>query len=280
MIYKRIQPGIPVRDYIKEYMLVHLIFDLKDASPVKIYPTNPEEGISFRIRGTLTAENPELNRLERRAQTYIFGQPDGRQNYHTSHDFMLAHVRFHPGSLYRLLRIPMNELVNQNIDAHLIMGNEIHEVEDRLACAVSYDEIPKILDAYFTQKINRLYKRIEPVDRIGRLIMADPQGFNLKKTANAACLSNRQFERRFMLQVGVTPKYFARICRFYQAYLLYEEQPQLGWYHIALQSGYTDYQHLAKDFKHFSGTTPTQLLLQCSNNPEERLKINTNVKGV
>lgn len=280
MIYKRIQPSNEVRGYIREYMLLHLVFDPKDASPVKVYPTNPEEGISFRIRGTLTAENPELNRLERRAQTYIFGQPDGRQNYHASHDFMLAHVRFHSGSLYRLLRIPMYELVNQNIGADLILGNEIHEVEDRLALAVSYDEIPMILDAYFTKKINRVHKRIEPIDRIGRLIMADPQGFNLEKTANAACLSNRQFERRFVLQVGVSPKYFARICRFYQAYVLYEEQSELGWYHIALQSGYSDYQHLAKDFKHFSGTTPSELALECNNNPEERLKMNENCKGV
>jgi transcriptional regulator GlxA family with amidase domain len=193
---------------------------------------------------------------------------------------MLAHVRFQPGSLFRLLRIPMHELVNKNIDADLILGNEIHEVEDKLARSVNYDQIPLILDAFFAKMINRVHKKTEPIDRIGRLIMADPQGFSLEKTANAACLSNRQFERRFMLQIGVRPKYFARICRFYQAYLLYEEQPQLGWYHIALQSGYTDYQHLAKDFKHFSGTTPNLLLLECSNNPEERLKMNDNTKGV
>jgi hypothetical protein len=64
----------------------------------------------------------------------------------------------------------------------------------------------------------------------------------------------------------MTPKYFAAICRFYQAYALKESQLKLDWLSIAVQTGYHDYQHMVKDFKTFAGTTPNILVDQSLNN--------------
>lgn len=280
MICKRISPGLFVSGYIKEYLLLHMKFDVKDAPPVKAYPVNPEEGITFQIRGNLVAENPELNSSEKRPQTYVFGLPDSRQNFRLSHEFMMVHVRFHSGAMFKLLRIPMNELVHQNIDAELIFGKEIKEVNDRLANARDYESIPLILDAFFAKRINQIKYGMQPIDKIGRLILANPQGFNLAKIANEACLSFRQFEKRFAQQIGITPKYFARICRFYQAYELKESQPNLDWLSIAVQTGYTDYQHMVKDFKRFAGTTPNTLIRESVQNPERRLNLASDFVGV
>jgi transcriptional regulator GlxA family with amidase domain len=125
-------------------------------------------------------------------------------------------------------------------------------------------------------KISKLKNNEHPFDKIGTLILSNPQGFSLEKTAGEACLSYRQFEKKFLKQVGVPAKYFSRICRFNQAYELKEYNPHLDWLSIAVRTGYSDYQQLTKDFKQFSGTTPATFIEECKENPERVLKILTN----
>jgi transcriptional regulator GlxA family with amidase domain len=80
--------------------------------------------------------------------------------------------------------------------------------------------------------------------------------YGITQLAGKACLSLSQFERRFLQQTGILPKYFARANRFSQAYSLKEAEPDISWLGVALQTGYEDYQHLVRDFKVFAGALP------------------------
>lgn len=280
MICQRIYPAPPIRQYIKEYLVLHMRFGKDISSPIKAYPVNPEEGMTFVIRGTKTAETVETGEFKIRPKTCIFGLPTTRQNLHLPSEYMMVHVRFHPGAIHKLLRIPMYELLHQYVEAQTILGREIDDVEDQLSNATTYDELPLILDRYFTKKVTRVKFGFEPIDRVGSVILANPQAFNLTQTASDACLSFRQFEKRFERQVGVTPKYFARICRFYQAYSLKDARQELDWLSIAIQTGYSDYQHLVKDFKQFAGVTPNMLIQESNLNPERQLKLNDKFSGL
>lgn len=248
--------------------------------PVKSYPACAEEGFSFFLRGLLQTECPELNRSEKRAKAAIFGLPDYRQNFTVPDDFMLLHACFQPGALYKFLRIPMPELVHQTIDAELIWGAEIRSLSDELANAATYNELPQILDRFFWRKAQLICMDTRPIDYVGRVLLDDPLSFQLEKMAAKACLSNRAFERRFAAQIGVTPKYFARICRFERAFKQKESHPTIDWLSLAIANAYTDYQHMVKDFKQFSGVTPTQLIQQAANNPEQLLGIKAEIQLV
>jgi transcriptional regulator GlxA family with amidase domain len=98
-----------------------------------------------------------------------------------------------------------------------------------------------LIEEYLWKKIQQLKETIHPVDKIGELILKNPQRFSLDWFAKEACLSTSQLERRFGQQIGVPPKFYARICRFYQAYLLKQRNPGLSWLDIAWESGYNDY---------------------------------------
>ena len=280
MICKRILPSPDLSNFIKEYLTIHLIFDKSFSVPPKAYPVNPEEGIRFLIKGNLFAECPDLGTYEKRPTVTIFGQPNSRQNLFTTSEYLMIHARFQPGGLFKLLRIPMTELVHQNFDAELILGSEIKEIQEKLSEANNYEAMIFILNTYFLKKLSQIKNHEQPIDKIGKMILDNPQGFNLDKTAKEACLSHRQFEKRFAQQIGITPKYFARICRFYQAYELKEYRPTLDWLSVAVQTGYNDYQHLVKDFKQFAGTTPNELIQESLNNPERRLNVSDGFRGV
>jgi len=277
MICKCILPSLDLRDHIREYLTIHLVFETKNVPPpAKAYPVNPEEGIRFIVRGDLISEDPKSGAREQRPTISIFGQPKSRENLYISHEYLMIHVRFQPGGLFKLLGIPMTELIHQNYNAELIVGKEIGQVQAQLTELRRYDQMLAILNNYFRRKFYNLEYKNQPIDKIGRLIYRNPQDFDLEKSANDACLSFRQFEKRFAERLGITPKYYARVCRFYQAYELKELRPNLDWLSIALRTGYNDYQHMVKDFKEFAGTTPTTLIKESLNNPERRFGVASN----
>ena len=280
MICKRILPAVELRGFIREYVVAYYKFDSGlEMMPPRAYPVNPEEAVRFLVKGKLWTENLEAGTKQQMPGISIIGQPTSRLNLFISPEFQMLYVRFQPGTLFKLWKIPMTLLLDQQIDATAILGNEINEVYEQMGECTSFDAMLQILHNYFIKKINLLKNDSLPIDVIGKLILQEPQSFNLEKTAKEACLSNRQFEKRFEQLIGITPKYFARICRFYDAYVLKESQLKLDWLSIAVQTGYHDYQHLVKDFKTFAGTTPNILIDQSLNNPVQRLAHSTGFLG-
>lgn len=271
MIYRHIQPRLHLKKYVKDYLLIHFVFDKNENIPIKPYPARPKQGIIFYIKGFLISSTPEMGISEKRAQTVIFGQHIYRQNLHLPEDYIAISIRFQPGALYKFLHIPMTEFLNKNIDAELIFGNEIRDVNNHLSNTISYENMIDIVEAFLWKRIRKLKEEIHPIDKMGQLLLDNYQFFSLDKFAHQACLSTSQFERRFIRQIGVPPKYFSRICRFYQAFHLKEHNPHQNWLSIALQSGYNDYQHLVKDFKTFSGVTPNTLIEENTQSPEKWL---------
>ena len=104
MICKRTKPHSFVTGFIKEYLLVHLKFDEREDAPVKAYPINPKQGITFQFRGLLTAETSSLHIKEKRAKMNTFDISNARQNFCLTHEFILINVEFQPCFLSRFLK--------------------------------------------------------------------------------------------------------------------------------------------------------------------------------
>src|SRR5690606_21108317 len=83
----------------------------------------------------------------------------------------------------------------------------------------------------------------------------------------------RQLNRRFTDRMGVGPKIYSRLVRFYCSYRFKEANPATDWLTVAVRFGYTDYQHLAKDFRQFAQATPNAWIREDSASPEETLSL-------
>lgn len=281
MICKRILPCVEARCLVREYLIAQFTFkDTTKQPPLRAYPANPEEGFRFLITGKLFSNNPATGITSETPTISIIGQPTARQNLQITHEYLMFYVRLQPGSLFKLLGIPMSMLIDQHIDATAILGKEIDELYERLGSCLAYDAMIRIMDNYFLKKLSCSKTKRQPIDHIGRMILQNPQEFNLEKAAKEACLSYRQFEKRFEQLVGVTPKYYSRICRFYEAFALKENSPDLDWLSVAVRTGYNDYQHLVKDFKEFAGTTPNILMQQSLDSPSSMFASTSGFKGI
>jgi AraC-like DNA-binding protein len=281
MFCERIFPRAELRHVIREYVVSEFTFaDTTKLPPLRVYPANPDEALRFLLRGNLYSTDPATGRICERPAISIIGQPTARRNLQITHEFYMFYVRFQPGSLYKLFRVPMPMLRDEQFDATAVLGREATELYYQLGSCRTYEGMISVMETYILKKLTCLKHQSQPVDGIGSVILQNPQTFSLERTAKEACLSYRQFEKRFEQLVGITPKYFARIARFYQAFMLKECHPELDWLSVAVRTGYNDYQHLAKDFKEFAGNTPTILIKESLDSPSRAFSSSSGFRGV
>lgn len=271
MIYSEILPSLALQPFVKNYLLVGFDTALPAAFATKPYPARIEQALMFFAKGYINNDNPVSGKMERVATTAIFGQQTGRLNFETCFepDFLMVMVVFKPGALRRLLGIANHELTGQYLDAEPLFGAELQQVNDLIANANNPQQMIAIVEEFLLKKAKKTNIESSSIERIGELMLTNPSRFSLDWLADQACLSPRQFERRFKERMGVSPKFYAKISRFYQAFTYKELHPHTDWLTVALHFGYTDYYHLSKDFKQFSHVTPNILIQEYAFRPEK-----------
>jgi len=207
--------------------------------PVKIVPA---ERIEIQIPGAVVT-GPKFKPVG-----LLFGK-----------DHLMIKVAFHPTGTYRLLGIDMQQTINAGIDAVTIWGDDVSELMvelQALGTQNAYDAMAGKAISFIEQRFDASCRAEEPIDQVA-IDMLDPSlRYSLEEWASRACLSLRQFERNFLIRVGITPKLFIRIVRFENAMRVKNEDPDKSWSEIALECGYTDSSHLLREFKEFAEFPP------------------------
>ena len=272
MIYKSFLPGAALSAFIRNYTIIDFSFTEDQQVPNKQRPPKPEQGLVFYIKGSVSIRNTKTGMAQTPPPVSIFSNQVDKKDYVITPRFLILTVFFRPGVLHRLLKLPIVELDQDFHDAELFFGKELFDIMDRLADAKDYPRMIQIVETFLWSKCKDLIHE-NNVDRIANQLLQDPNLFTLDSLAKEACLSTKQFYRRFKERIGITPKFFSRLIRFNSAYQYKMAHPGVKWSSIALQFDYTDYHHMEKEFKEFTGLTPQQWMHEDQAAPERILKL-------
>lgn len=273
MIYQYIAASPALQEFVRDYLIAHFVFDKGQDIPFKPYSPKPEQTITFLPKGGLTISNPLTGETHKAPAISISGQQVSRYNFYLSSEYQMLRVHFHPGALYRLLHIPLTTFTDEWFDAGSVVNREIQEVNERLANCLNYSKMIAVVEDYLLKKIKNVKAEAHPLDQVASHILTNPSRFSLDWLAKQSCLCARQFNRKFTERMGVGPKLYSRVVRFYKAYQYKETHPQDDWLTIALLFGYTDYQHMVKDFRQFAQVTPNLWINQDNQSPERILQL-------
>lgn len=271
MIFSSIAPSPALQDFVRDYLIAHFRFDPGQPVPYKRYAPKPEQGITFFVRGRPRIIDPLSDRIREAPAVAIFGQQMKRCDVHLAPEFLMFRVHFQPGALFRLLGIPLNEFGEDYFDAEPVLGRDVLDVSESLDTAGSYTEMVEAVESYLVRSVARAAQNVLPVDKAAGQLMADPVHASVDWLARQAFLSPRQLNRKFNERIGVGPKLYGRLVRFHRAYLFKVAHPTLAWPTVAHQFGYTDYQHMVRDFRQFTNATPTAWLHEDRGSPENAL---------
>lgn len=219
------------------------------------YPPTPHQSIIFYGNDRISMKKEGAADFELQPTTVVIGPQYTRVNLLVHKRLKAVRVDFYPGGLYRLLGIPMIRLFDGGFNALDILGNEVGSVNEQISNTEDNESRAAVIERFLLEKRFALKDSL-PIDQALKLLMRNDGNLKIEKVAALSCLSLRQFERKCMERLGITPKAYARIARFSKAYRLREANPRLTWTAIAHEAGYFDQMHFIKDFKEFAGVTP------------------------
>lgn len=273
MFYRYIPPNPALQYFVRDYLIAHFKFGKEQDIPFKPYSPKPEQTITFLPRGKLTIKAPLTGECRTAPAISICGQQVSRYNFYLTSEYLMLRVHFHPGALFRLLRVPIYEFTDCWFDAESVIGNEIREINERLANCPGYIQMITLVEDYLISKIKTVKADKHLIDNVAFCLFTNPARFSLDWLAKESCLCPRQFSRKFTERMGVGPKLYSRVVRFYKAYQYKEAHPHEDWLTIALLFGYSDYQHMVKDFKEFAKVSPNLWINQDNQSPERILNL-------
>lgn len=170
-------------------------------------------------------------------------------------------AHFRPGGAFPFLGLSAYEFRNRHIDLATIWGRQAEELRERLAVAISSGARFRLLEHALLTRLHGPLERHPAVSLALESFHSDHSRAVGRKLAREVQLSDRRFIDVFRSEVGLNPKVFSRIERFYSTLATARRLPDPEWGQLALEHGYFDQSHLIRDFLEFSGFSPADYLV-------------------
>jgi AraC-like DNA-binding protein len=141
------------------------------------------------------------------------------------------------------------------------LGTDWDALVQRLKSHVTlgrYEQAVTTLEEFLIQQaLIRTYD-FKLIQTAAKLLYYTKGQYRISELADYCQVSVRQLERGFQQVIGTSPKTFARTLRFQEAERRLMFDPDADLTGLAYECGYFDQAHFIKDFKAFTGKTPTE----------------------
>lgn len=167
-----------------------------------------------------------------------------------------AQVIFKPHALKTLLGINASTLANGWTELREFSAGDLSA---QLIEARNEQERMTLLTGFLLARLKQAGMRDILVEESLRLIHKNIASIHVKYLLEYLHLSERQFERRFIQAVGLSPQVYIRVKRFNEAIRLIKTRQFARLTDVACALNFYDQSHLIHDIKAFSGMTPRSL---------------------
>lgn len=262
MIFKEIRPSLKLQAYIKCFYLYESHSDLNYDDIV--FPSGTME-IIFNL-GEGNWKTGKGNVFHTTPAIELWGQITKPMNIKSSGKNTMLGIRFYPHSAAYFFNENVSEFNNEVIDASDLFGTSLRSLQARLLETTDLNSRISLVEAYFLNRLILSEKKHAKIKFIGEIVNSLQNNFeseNINSISVRNNISARYLNILFSQYTGLPPKLFHKINRFqYSLNLVNNNTQKLT--SIAYDSGYFDQSHFIKEFKMFTGTTPTSFSLQAS----------------
>ncbi len=164
----------------------------------------------------------------------------------------LCGVLFSPGGAYPVLGTPVFELGAELVDLVGLGWAGCQSLHERLSKASDAKARLDVLEAACLQRAPAMQHWDSVVGEASHLLR---QGWRVQNVANQCNITQQTLITRFRERTGLTPKVFARIERIQR--LVRAQSDASSWADASIAAGFSDQSHMVREFKFFSGITPT-----------------------
>lgn len=162
---------------------------------------------------------------------------------------------FQPGAARALLGAPASHLAGRHTALPALWGGAAGDLHAQLELASSAAERIELLEAALLARLTRVRMAQGLHPGIGAALGVLPNVNRVRDAVQASGMSHRHFILRFREALGLDPKAYLRVLRFQRA--LQAMARGLPLVEVALESGYCDQAHMAREFSAMAGIAPS-----------------------
>jgi AraC-like DNA-binding protein len=261
MNYKRILPPEHLRHFIKYFWV------LEDENPHKVSKTFGAivDGSPGAI--ILQPQNEAFcdERKKKLPGILLYGQAISPLKLITTGDFRAIGICFQPHALKSIFGFDADQLNDTCIDLDLTSTKKTGKLSEHLCDMSTLNKQIETICVYLTDQIKNNRHHPEDITTHALSQISTAHGnMSMKELQQKLKISERSLERKFKQTVGISPKLFARICRFQETLNQMRRSRYNKLSDIAYENDYADQSHFIRVFKEFTGFSPLEFKKQSS----------------
>ncbi|EHK54383.1 AraC family transcriptional regulator [Allomesorhizobium alhagi] len=175
----------------------------------------------------------------------------------TGQQASLLGAKFRPGGAYAIFGLPADALRDRHVPLESLWGSSASQLQEEAMAAATPETRIAVLERAMSA---RLTAHPSPHPAVAHAISRfhTRHGVDLiAAVAGEVDLSSHRFIDVFRREVGLAPKLYCRLLRFRRIMRDIAQRPDTDLTSLALDCGYYDQSHMIREFKSFSGLTPS-----------------------
>lgn len=170
-------------------------------------------------------------------------------------------IRFYPLGFACFVETPLQKLANKETPIDSLFAKE--DAQMLTQKIIEAQETSQRISATESFLFEKLTEK-KSIDRIVKttldILVATSGSTSIKSIFKDDISKRRGMERKFLKQIGLSPKQLGRVIRLQGALRMLLSQDRESLTDIAYENEYYDQAHFIKDFKEFTGTNPGDFL--------------------
>jgi AraC-like DNA-binding protein len=149
---------------------------------------------------------------------------------------------------------------DQIIDFRAVSNNTVDALYTQLQEITGWQQRIELVERFLLHRLSQSEKRLDKVEVVSDImneLQREDFFDNIENVASRYGISARYLQKLFLQHTGLTPKLYSKINRFQNSLRLLNNKKDASLTSIAYDCGYFDQSHFIREFKSFTGTTPS-----------------------
>jgi len=258
MEFRHFFPSDILKPYVRHYYIFESDGDIEFEDIV--FPSGEMEVI-FNL-GEGIWESSVNNRFLKNPPIELWGQITKPLAIKSKGKHTMLGIKFFPHTAAYFLKDEIGIFNDQVSDLYDIIGKPIKTLYDQLLEAKNLDKRIALIENFLLKSLIDNEKKSFKIDKVASIltnIKKDPTENNISNVASKHGISTRYLHKLIFQHTGLSPTAFNKISRFQISLKLLTKNDQ-PFTSIAYHCGYFDQSHFIRDFKSFTGLTPSAYL--------------------